>query len=602
MTAMTHPYTAPLADMTFVLNEVADLPAIARAEGFHSWDAETAGRLLDGGARFYQDVWAPTNRPADLSGAHLRDGRVIVHPDFHEVYRRTMAGGWNVLPRVPAGGEDGVPWLVHAAFLELSASGNGSFALLTGLIAGATELLLAHADESQKATYVRPLASGEWAGAMDLSEPDAGSDLGALTTRAIPQPDGSYRLHGTKRFISWGDHDLTPNLVHLVLARTPDAPAGTAGISCFIVPKFLVTADGQIGARNDVRCISVEQNLGFRASPTCVMAFGDGDGAVGFRVGQEHGGMRIMFTMLNSNRLATALGALGISERARQAALAWARTRVQGQPLGASAGSAIIGHADVRRMVMTMRCLTEAMRAICYTTAAAFDRAAYAADASERKEYGQLANLLTPVAKSWCTDMGNEVTSLAIQVLGGSGFVEESGVAQHYRDIRIMSIFEGTNGIQAQDLVGRKLAQAGGATVDALMAQMQALAGQLTRDGGETAALGQTLAQAVATLREATSWMRAQGSGLGPDAAAGATAYQRLFGGVLAAYLLAKAARAAARLRAEGSAGRYSAGFLDAKVAIARFYCEQILPYALAALGPATAGAASHFAVAAEML
>jgi len=599
---MSSPYLAPVPEMNFVLDEIADLGAIARAEGFGSWDARTVARLLEGGARFYEDVWAPTNRPADVAGAHLRDGRVQVHDAFPDVYRRTMAGGWNVLPRAPAAGEDGVPWLVHAAFLELSASGNGSFALLTGLIAGATELLRAHASDEQKAVYVSRLESGEWAGAMDLSEPSAGSDLGALTTRAIAQPDGTYRLHGVKRFISWGDHELTPNLVHLVLARTPDAPAGTAGISCFIVPKHLVDADGRIGARNDVRCVSVEQNLGFRASPTCVMAFGDAGGAVGHRVGREHGGMRIMFTMLNSNRLATALGALGIAERARQSALAWARERVQGQPPGSPAGTPIVGHADVRRMLMTMRCLTEAMRAICYFTASAFDRGAFASDPAERAHWQQLANLLTPVAKSWCTDMGNEVTSLAIQVFGGSGFVEDSGVAQHYRDIRIMSIFEGTNGIQAQDLVGRKLAQAGGATVDALIARMHALARVLAGAGDEPARVGRALAHGVDVLRQGTDWMRALGDGLPPDAAAGATAYQRLFGGVLAGYLLAQAAHAAARLRREAPAGRYPASFLDAKVATARFYCDQLLPYALAALGPATAGAGAHFAIPADQL
>lgn len=595
-------YVAPLQDMRFVLDQVADLAAIARLEGFGASDLTTARSLLEGGARFYQEVWAPTNRPADLSGAHLRDGHVEVHGAFRDVYRRTMEGGWNVLPRAPRAGEDGVPWLIHAAFIELSASGNGSLSMLTGLIAGAIELLESHASEAQRALYVPRLLSGEWAGAMDLSEPDAGSDLGALRTRAIPQADGTYRLQGVKRYISWGDHELTDNLVHLALARTPAAPAGTAGISCFIVPKFLVGSDGRPGARNDIRCLKVEQNMGFRASPTCVMGLGDDGGAVGHLVGRENGGMRIMFTMMNSNRLATALGALGISERAYQAARNYARERVQGTPQGSAPGRPIVDHADVRRMLMVMRSLTEAMRAMCYLTAAAFDRAAYAPDPAERAEHRRLADLLTPVAKSWCTDMGNEVTSLAIQVFGGSGFVEESGVAQHYRDIRIMSIFEGTNGIQAQDLVGRKLAQDDGRAVSELIARVRSLGGDLTIAGGADACIGRGLEQGADALQRATEWMRAQGDGLPLSAAAGATAYQRLFGGVLAAYLLARSASAAQRLRSVAGCGAYSPAFLDAKVATARFYFEQLLPSCLAQLAPATAGAGTIFGIAPDDL
>jgi len=583
-------YVAPLHDMRFVFDQVADLAGIAKLEGFASSELDTTCGLLESGARFYENVWAPTNRPADLAGSHLRDGRVLVHAAFHDVYRRTMEGGWNVLPRHPVAGDDGVPWLVHAAFVEMCASGNGSLSQLTGLIAGAIELLETHASAEQQALYLPKLVSGEWAGAMDLSEPGAGSDLGALITKAIPQADGSYRLHGVKRFISWGDHDLTENLVHLVLARTPDAPRGTAGISCFIVPKFLVGADGRLGDRNDVRCLSVEQNLGFRSSPTCVMGFGDNGGAVGHLIGRENGGMRIMFTMMNSNRLATALGALGISERAYQAARTYARQRVQGRPHGGPEGSPIVHHADVRRMLMTMRSLTEAMRALCYFTAAALDRGAHAADPAERAEFRQLANLLTPLAKSWCSDMGIDVTSLAIQVFGGAGWVEESGVAQHYRDVRVLSIFEGTNGIQAQDLVGRKLGQSDGRVVTGLIERMRRLADELTEAGGADA------------LAEGTAWMRAQGEGLPLSAAAGATVFQRLFGGVLAGYLLALGANAARRLRASGTLFGYSPAFLDAKLATAAFYCEQILPYALASLGPATAGAERIFGIGSDDL
>lgn len=387
-----------------------------------------------------------------------------------------------------------------------------------------------------------------------------------------------------------------------MLARTDDAPPGSAGISRFVVPKFQVAADGGLGARNDIRCLKVEQNMGFRASPTCIMSLGDDGGAVGQLVGRKNAGMRIMFTMMNSNRLATALGALGISERALQAARKYARQRVQGRPQGATTDRPIIEHADVRRMLMTMRSLTEAMRAMCYYTAAAFDRATYAPDAEVRARYRRLADLLTPIAKSWCTDMGNEVTSLAIQVLGGAGFVEESGVAQHYRDVRIMSIFEGTNGIQAQDLVGRKLWQDGGRAVDELLDGITRLAGELAAEDETQRQQGHALAGAGDALRKSTEWMRSQGGGLPLDAAAGASAFQRLFGGTLAAHLLLLGAAAARRLQAGDPALPYPPAFLEAKVATAGFYCEQLLPFTIAAAAPAMAGAASTFRITADEL
>ena len=595
-------YAAPLPDMRFVLEHVAGLDAVASLPGYGSSRMETVGPLLESGARFYERVWAPTNRPADLAGSTLRDGHVVVLDALHDAYRQTVAGGWTVLPREPQPGEDGVPWLLHAAIIEMAASSNGSFSMLTGLISGAIELLQAYASDDLKALYVPKLFSGEWAGAMDLSEPGAGSNLGALVTRAVPQPDGTYRLHGVKRFISWGEHDLAENIVHLVLARTPGAPAGTAGISCFLVSKFLVGSGGSLGERNDIRCVSVEQNLGFRASPTCVMALGDEGGAVAHLIGAEHGGMRIMFTLMNSNRLATAIGALGISVRAYQAARAYARERVQGVPHDRPEGTPIVEHADVRRMLMTMRSLVEAMRSLCYLTAAALDHGAHAPDPAVRAEWRQLANLLTPIAKAWCSDMGIEVTSLAIQIFGGAGWVEESGVAQLYRDVRVLSIFEGTNGIQAQDLVGRKIGQADGRLVDGLLARMRALAAELDAAGGSCAVIARGLVRGVDALRKGTDWMRAQGAGLPLPAASGATAYQRLFGGVLGAYLLGTGALAAHRARAAGDTRAFTPAFLDAKIATARFYVEHVLPLAVAALAPATAGADAIYGIAAEEL
>ena len=595
-------YKAPLREMRFVLEHVADLPGIAQIEGFATAELDTVAALLDQAGPFFEEVWAPTNRPGDIEGSRLQDGRVQVPEIFHEVYRRTMEGGWNVLPVDPRFSEQGVPWLVHAAILEMTSSGNPGFAMLTGLIAGAVEMLQLYASEEQKALYLPKLISGEWAGAMDLSEPEAGSNLGALRTRAVPQADGSYRISGIKRFISWGDHELTPNIVHLVLARTPGAPAGTKGISCFIVPKFLPNADGSPGARNDLRCLSVEQNLGLRASPTCIMGFGDEGGAIGHLIGQENSGMAIMFKMMNSNRLAVAIGAQAVAERAYQAARGYALQRVQGQPSGASANTPIVAHADVRRMLMTMKATVEAMRAMCYVNAAALDKGHHLADATERAEFYQLADLLTPVTKSWCTDSAIEVASLAIQIFGGSGFVEASGVAQHYRDLRIMPIYEGTNGIQALDLVGRKLQLAGGKPVRDLLGRMRALDGELAAAGADFAAIQGHFAAGVTALEQATQWIMAHDQGSANEVAAGATAYQRLFGGVLGAYLLVRAALAARRLRETGSTGIWDEQFLDAKLATAGFFCEQLLPLAIANLGPATSGAQTLFAIAREAL
>lgn len=597
-------YTAPLEKLRFTLDHIADFPRQLQHTGFEEWNAETAGQWLESAGRFFAEVWAPTNYPADRLGAHLEQGQVIVHPSFPEVYRRTMDGGWNVLPRNPSPGEPGVPWMIHAAGIELMSSANGSLSMLTGLIAGAVELLERHARPAQQALYVPKLRSGEWAGAMDLSEPEAGSDLGSLRTKAILQADGSYRLFGTKRYISWADHELTPNIVHLVLARTPDAPAGTSGISCFIVPKYVPDANGRPGVRNDIHCAKVEQNMGFRASPTCIVHLGDADGAVGYLIGNEGDGMRIMFTMMNSNRLATALGAMGIAERAYQAARAYCRLRVQGVPAGMAPGSPIVHHPDVRRMLMTMSSHIDGMRALCYYLAGCFDMAAHAPDAMERQQYQALADLLTPVTKSWCTEAGSEVTSLAIQLHGGSGFVEETGVAQHYRDIRIMSIFEGTNGIQAQDLVARKLARDGARPVHALLGRLRTLA-QSSAQGDEAArTVGASLSRAIDLLAEATDWMLRHNRGTDRDAFAGASAYQRLFGGVVVASLLVQGAQSARTLlqQAGTATGPYSPAFLQARISSAAFFTEQLLALYTAWSGPAMAGCSSLFATPEECL
>jgi 3-(methylthio)propanoyl-CoA dehydrogenase len=439
------------------------------------------------------------------------------------------------------------------------------------------------------------LVSGEWSGTMNLTEPQAGSDVGAVATRAERQADGTYRLSGQKIFITWGEHDLAANIVHLVLARVPGAPVGTRGISCFMVPKFLIGADGSLGERNDVRCVSLEHKVGIHASPTCVMSFGDRGGAVGHLVGEENAGMRSMFRMMNNARLSVGLEGLAVAERALQDAVAYAQQRYQGRAEGAAPGEVtpIVQHPDVRRMLMTMRCGVDAMRYLLYTNAAAIDVSRHDPDAGERVRAGELADLLTPVSKAWCTDLGVELASIAMQVHGGMGYVEETGVAQYWRDARISPIYEGTNGIQAIDLVRRKLPLRDGAVVEAFLERVDADVAALAATGGFQDVCGE-LARATGTLRHATAWMLAAE---GRDALAGASPYLRMFGLVAGGSLHARAAVAAARLL-QGTED----GFLRARLASARFFCTQLLPGAAALLPAVTGGADVLFDLDQEVL
>jgi alkylation response protein AidB-like acyl-CoA dehydrogenase len=448
------------------------------------------------------------------------------------------------------------------------------------LTQGAIEALTAHASEEQKQLYLTKLISGEWTGTMNLTEPQAGSDVGALRTRAEPQADGTYRIKGSKIFITWGEHDVADNIVHLVLARLPDAPSGTRGISLFIVPKFLPD-----GTRNDLRCVSIEHKLGIHASPTCTMSFGDNDGCVGYLVGAENAGMRAMFTMMNHARINVGLQGVAIAERAYQAALGYARERVQGKR--------IIEHPDVRRMLMTLKSTTEAIRAITYLNAAAVDRAHAETDADAKAAAQGLADLLTPVTKGYGTDMGVEVASLAIQVFGGMGFIEETGAAQHLRDARIAPIYEGTNGIQALDLVNRKLPQG---HWKPLFSEIRAFIGSLPEEG-DLGAMRPYLDDGLGALENATVWLVGNhGDGL-VDAAAGATPYLRMFGIVMGGYLLARQASVAnERL----DAGEGDTGFLRAKIATARFFIEQMVPQGAALLGPITRGSTMLYALSEE--
>ena len=573
-------YNAPVAEQRFVLDCIADLPGLAALPGFANATPDMVDAILSESAKLASGVFAPLNAIGDRSHARLADGVVTLPPGFAEAYQLYVDGGWAGLGVAEAHGGQGLPFAVAVAVQEQLTSANMAFALCMMLSQGAIEALAAHASPELQDRYLSKLVSGEWTGTMNLTEPGAGSDVGALKSRAEPHPDGSYRVKGTKIFITWGEHDAAANIVHLVLARLPDAPAGTKGISLFLCPKFLPD-----GARNDLKCVGVEHKLGIHASPTCTMSFGDNDDCVGYLVGAEGGGMRAMFTMMNNARVQVGLQGVAIAEAATQHALDWARTRVQSAKFGGSRDPVrIIEHADVRRTLMTCRALTEATRALVYLNAAAVDRAHSGGNSG-------LADLLTPISKAFATDVGVEVASLALQVFGGMGYVEETGAAQFLRDARIAPIYEGTNGIQALDLVGRKLAQDGGAHWQEVFAEIGDTVHELTASP-DLAGLAPWLEDALAATKTATMWLAAANNP--DDVAAGATPYLRMMGLTLGGWLLAKQAVTAQHLR---DAAQGDGGFLAAKIATARFYAEQLLPQVGALAGPVTRGAASLSAI-----
>jgi alkylation response protein AidB-like acyl-CoA dehydrogenase len=595
-------YRPPLRDIFFVLDQVVDLDEICQLEPFAELDPDTIKGVIEENGRFVSEVIAPLNRVGDEQGSvHDPSTNTVTTPTgFREAYDKFVAGGWAGVPLDPAYGGGGFPWLVGVVLQELLGSANMAFSMCPGLTQGAIDMLAHHGSEEQKEVYLRNMVTGAWGGTMNLTEPHAGSDVGASTTKAVPAGDGTYRITGTKIFISFGEHDLTENIVHLVLARTPDAPPGTKGISCFIVPKFLVNDDGTLGERNDVTCVSIEHKMGIKASPTCVMTYGDaGEGAVGYLIGEENEGMRYMFTMMNNARLSVGVEGLALAERAYQDALAYAQERLQGRAIGAEKGvqSPIIEHPDVRRMLMTMKAYIEAMRGLTYFNAEAIDLGNHHLDPDIRELKQDLADLLTPITKAWCTDLGVEVTSLAIQVFGGMGYVEETGVAQHFRDVRITPIYEGTNGIQAMDLVGRKLPLKGGAVVRDLLSMMAALDPALTRAGGELEPIRVGLAEGVNALVDATAWYFEHGVNDPVEALGGATPYLRLFGQVIGGWILAREALAAHTVLTSGEGDKQHA---EAKIATARFYVDNLLPQAGALVGSVKGGATGLFDIAPE--
>lgn len=591
-------YAAPLNDITFTLRHITDLERLAGLDGVES-DPETLEAAIAEMGRVCAEVLAPLNAVGDREGAVLENGVVRTPPGFREAYAEYRDGGWNSVPFDPAYGGMGLPVLTGIVMSEMLNAANMGFALCPLLNYGAVEAVHAHGSEEQKDLYLPKLISGEWTGTMNLTEPQAGSDVGALRSKAEPVGDGRWKIKGQKIFITYGEHDFAENIVHLVLARTPDSPAGTRGISLFLVPKFIPDADGNPGQRNDLRCIKLEEKLGIHASPTCVMSYGDNDACYGWMLGEENQGMRCMFTMMNNARLNVGVQGVAIAERATQAAVAYARERRQGRgPKGGADSVAIVEHADVRRMLMTMKAYTEAVRALCYVNAEAIDLARHAPDAEAREAFAARVELLTPISKAWSTDIGCEVASIGVQVHGGMGFIEETGVAQHMRDARIAPIYEGTNGIQAMDLVMRKLPLAGGAVVRGLITEMRGLDADLKTAG--LASIATALAAAVDTLERASEAMFAQLQENANAAAAGAQPYLRLFGLTLGGYLLARGAVAAAARLATGAGEQKD--FLEDKLATARFYAHQLLPQVHGLAPAAGAGEAELYAIPPERL
>jgi 3-(methylthio)propanoyl-CoA dehydrogenase len=583
-------YAAPLADMRFALTEIAGISEIAGLPSCEQATSDVVDAVLEEAGKLAGSVLAPLNRVGDQQASRLENGVVRTPDGFKEAYAKYVEGGWNALPFPPEHGGQGLPMALSTAVFEMWNSANMGFALCPLLNVGAVEALAAHGTTEQQRLYLPRLISGEWTGTMNLTEPQAGSDVGALRTRAVRDGDG-YRITGQKIFITYGEHDMAENIVHLVLARLPDAPPGTRGISLFLVPKFMVNADGSLGQRNDVRCVSLEHKLGIHASPTCVLAYGDNGGAQGFLIGDENRGMECMFTMMNNARLNVGLQGVAIAERAYQQARDFARQRVQGRPVTAKAADnhPIIEHPDVRRMLLQMRAQTEAMRALAYYTAGAIDRARHHPDAETRAAQQRRVDLLIPVVKAWSTDAGVEIASIGVQVHGGMGFIEETGAAQHLRDARIAPIYEGTNGIQANDLVGRKLLRDKGMAAKELIAEMRTLDAPLAAaKGDDAAAIRQALAPGVDALAAASDWMVAQGVADPPCALAGAVPYLRLAGAVTGGWLMAQGALAAQRHLAERDG---DARFHEAKLVTARFYAEHILAVAPALMPAITGGA-----------
>ncbi len=590
------PYQAPLKDMLFVMNELADLAAVNALPGNEDATPDTAEAVLEENAKFVSNVVAPLNNPSDKEPSYWHDGQVTTSKGYKDAFKAFAEAGWQGVQHPVEFGGQGLPKLLATPCTEMLNAGSISFALCALLSDGAIEALLTAGSDQQKAIYLENLVTGKWTGTMNLTEPQAGSDLAAVRTRAVPQGDGSYKVFGTKIFITYGEHDMAENIVHLVLARTPDAPAGVKGISLFIVPKFLVHADGSLGARNDAHCVSIEHKLGIKASPTAVLQFGDHGGAIGTLVGEENRGLEYMFIMMNAARFGVGMQGIGLAERAYQKAVAYAKDRVQSRDLAGSAGSvSIIHHPDVRRMLMSMRSQTEAARALAYVGAGISDIAHSHADAEVRKANLAVYEYLVPVIKGWSTEMSQDVTRDGVQIHGGMGFIEETGAAQHYRDAKILTIYEGTTAIQANDLVGRKTMRDGGAVAKGLIAQVRETEALLA--ASEHADFKAILAQLSAGSKDLEAVVEYVLNNVKSDIKgvfSGSVLYLKLAGIVLGGWQMARAA-IIAQHKLDASEG--DASFYKAKIATARFFAEHILSQASGLRIAITVGSAGVLAL-----
>ena len=569
-------YKAPLKDMLFAIKHIANIDAVAQIPGFEDAGYDTAEAVLEECAKFNEGVLSPLNWEGDKNPSSFKDGKVTTTPGFKEAFKQYAEGGWQGLQHPTDFGGQGLPKTIGAACIEMCNSANMSFALCPLLSDGAIEALLTAGSDELKATYLKKLVSGQWTGTMNLTEPQAGSDLAMVRTRAEPQADGTYKVFGTKIYITYGDHDMAENIVHLVLARVQGAPEGVKGISLFVVPKVMVNQDGTLGARNDVQCVSIEHKMGIKASPTAVLQYGDQGGAVGYLVGQENRGLEYMFIMMNAARYAVGVQGIAIAERAYQKAVQYAKDRVQSRPVDGSiaASAPIIAHPDVKRMLMTMRAYTEGCRALAAGAAAAFDAAHHHPDAEVRKQNAAFYEFMVPLVKGYSTEMSLEVTSLGVQVHGGMGFIEETGAAQYYRDAKILTIYEGTTAIQANDLVGRKTARDGGTTAKAIVAQIEVTEKALAaRDSVHARAVLKRLTAARKALLDVIDFVAGSTKSAPNAVFAGSVPYLMLAGNVFAGWQMARSLLVA---EDELAAGRDTA-FMQAKIITARFYADHLL-------------------------
>ena len=572
------PYQAPVQDMLFNMRHVANIEALTAIPAFEDAGYDTAAAVLEECARFNAEVVAPTNGPADVTPSSWADGKVTTSAGFKEAYQQYVSGGWQGLQHDPAHGGQGLPKTIGAACIEMLNSANMSFALCPLLTDGAIEALMTAASDELKATFLDKLVAGEWTGTMNLTEPQAGSDLAMVRSRAQPEADGTYKIFGTKIFITYGEHDMAENIVHLVLARVAGAPEGVKGISLFVVPKFLVNADGSLGERNDVHCVSIEHKMGIKASPTAVLQYGDNGGAIGYLVGEENRGLEYMFIMMNAARYAVGVQGIAVAERSYQRAVAYARERVQSRPVDGSINTSapIIHHPDVKRMLMTMRAYVQGCRALALASAAAFDAAHHHPDAEVRASNQRFYEFMVPLVKGYSTEMSLEVTSLGVQVHGGMGFIEETGAAQYYRDAKILTIYEGTTAIQANDLVGRKTGRDGGEAAKALTARIaETEAELLAANTPDALAMGRQLAKAREDFVAVVDFIAANARSNPNAAYAGSVPYLMLAGNLMAGWQMGRALLAAQASLGEG--GDFSDDFLRNKIATARFYAEHIL-------------------------